>query len=298
MEPDFILHKAENLHINMLALSLYDNGQISTWHKENTHWRNNVYSVTKSVTALVVGILQERHLMDPFQDTVRDCLGEEIPPTLRTVWDKVKLYHLLTHTTGFDHDCLDIDNNDASQWGMTDYLGRVLQCPLVHTPGSKMVYCDGNYYLLSRCITARTGKTLQEWAQREIFKPLGIVGVAWSVCPDNYAIGATGLFLTVEDMLKLGVMLLQHGAYQGHQIVSPEWIAEVTKKRVSTDRVDRDWYGLGFWVRSDTTAFMANGMLGQLIYVSPKTNRVVAWQSCDNGSGIGLLTDFLVDRDV
>lgn len=298
MEIDFILRKAESLHVNMLALSLYDNGQISTWHKENTHWRNNVYSVTKSVTALVAGILQERHLIDPFHETVRDYLCNEIPPTLCEAWGKVKLYHLLTHTTGFDHDCLDIDNNDASQWGTTDYLGRVLECPLVFAPGSKMVYCDANYYLLSRCIAACTGKALQEWAQHEIFKPLGIVGAAWSVCPDGYAIGATGLFVTVEDMLKIGIMLLQHGASQGHQIVSPEWIAEITKKRVSTDRIGRDGYGLGFWVRSDTSAFMANGMLGQLIYVSPQTNRVVAWQSCDNGSGIGPLTDFLVDSDV
>lgn len=44
--------------------------------------------------------------------------------------------------------------------------------------GSKMVYRDANYYLLARCIAARTGKTLQDWAQREIFKPLGIVGAA------------------------------------------------------------------------------------------------------------------------
>lgn len=298
METDFVLRKAETLHINMLALSIYDNGQISTWHKENTHWRNNVYSVTKSVTSLVVGIMQERHLIDPFHDTVGDCLGEEIPLDLRAAWQKVRLYHLMTHTTGFDHDCLDIDNNDASQWGTTNYLDRVLECPLLYAPGSKMVYCDANYYLLSRCIAARTGKTLQKWAQREIFKPLGIVGAAWAVCPDGYAIGATGLFLTVEDMLKIGIMLLQHGTYQRHQIVSPEWIAEVTKKRVSTDRIGRDGYGLGFWVRADTTAFMANGMLGQLIYVSPKTNRVVAWQSCDNGAGIGPLTDFLVDNDV
>lgn len=81
------------------------------------------------------------------------------------------------------------------------------------------------------------------------------------------------------------------------EIVSPEWIAEVTKKRVSTDRISRDGYGLGFWVKSDTAAFMANGMLGQMIYLSPKTNCVVAWQSCDSSSGIGLLTEFLVDSD-
>lgn len=297
METDFILRKADSLHVNMLALSIYDNGKTSSWHKENTHWRNNVYSVTKSVTALVVGILRERCLIDPFYETVGDCLGEEISPSLCEAWGKIKLCHLLTHTTGFDHDCLDIDNNDSVQWGTTDYLGRVLQCPLVYAAGSKMVYCDANYYLLSRCIAARTGITLQEWAQREIFKPLGIIGAAWSVCPDGYAIGATGLFLTVEDMLKIGIMLLQRGAYLGHKIVSPEWIDEVTKKRVCTDQSGRDWYGLGFWARSDTAAFMANGMLGQLIYISPKTSLVVVWQSCDNGSGIVPLTDFIVASD-
>ena len=60
------------------------------------------------------------------------------------------------------------------------------------------------------------------------------------------------------------------------EIVSPEWTAEVTKKWVSTDRISRDGYGLGFWVKFDTAAFMANDMLGQIIYLSPKTNYVVA----------------------
>ena len=81
------------------------------------------------------------------------------------------------------------------------------------------------------------------------------------------------------------------------EIVSLEWIAEVTKKRVSTDRISRDSYGLSFWVKSDTAASMANGMLGQMIYLSSKTNCVVAWQSCNSSSDIGLLTESLVDSD-
>lgn len=62
-------------------------------------------------------------------------------------------------------------------------------------------------------------------------------------------------------------------------------------------RGGRDGYGLGVWVRTDTTAYMANGMLGQLIYISPENGRVVAWQSCDHGIGMGPLTDFLVQLD-
>lgn len=291
-----IRNQADILNVNLLALSICDHGVVSSWHKNDTHWRNNVYSVTKSITSLAIGILYENSVLNPFNDSVADLLGEFIPADLSNVWSRVKLYHLMTHTTGFASECLDIDNNDASLWD-SNFLSRVLSHPIMYQPGSKMVYCDANYYLLSRIVATCTGEPLQNLVQRTIFKPLGIVGAAWSTCPEGYAIGATGLFLTVEDMNKIGQMLLHGGNFNGTQIVSPKWIHTMTQKRVSTDSIGRDGYGLGYWVRSDTSAFMANGMLGQLIYVSPHTNRVVAWQSCDNSSGISSLTDFLVAND-
>ena len=292
-----ILNQANKLSVNLLALSLYEKGSVSSWHRKDTHWRNNVYSVTKSVTSLAIGILSDKGTIDPFHDSIVDLFGCTIPEPQKESWKNVKLYHLLTHTTGFSEECLDIDNNDASDWD-SDYLSRVLKQPIVYTPGSKMVYCDANYYLLSRIVVTATGETLQSFVQRELFSPLGIVGAAWSTCPQGHAIGATGLFLTVEDMLKIGMLLLNNGNFNRTQLVSESWINAMTQKRVSTDSIGRGGYGFGYWVRSDTSAFMANGMLGQLIYVSPHTNRVVAWQSCDNGKGIGPLTDFLIEHDI
>ena len=50
----------------------------------------------------------------------------------------------------------------------------VLRQPLVYRPGQKMVYSDANYYILSRIITQRTGRTLQELVREWIWNPLGV----------------------------------------------------------------------------------------------------------------------------
>ena len=289
-----IAQKARELGVNMFSVCTMEKDCFHTWHLIESHTRNNVYSVSKSITSLVIGILTDRGILNPFEDSIIKDLGVT---EAAEDWENVRTEHLLAHTTGFGKSFLDIDNEDASAWEEADYMRIVLRQPLVYRPGQKMVYSDANYYILSRIITQRTGRTLQELVREWIWNPLGVSGAAWAVCPLGYAMGATGLFLTVEDMAKIGTMLLQNGKAAGREIVPSWWIKEMVKRRASQDPGGRDGYGLGVWVRTDTTAYMANGMLGQLIYISPENGRVVAWQSCDHGIGMGPLTDFLVQLD-
>lgn len=294
MLAEQIAQKAGELGVNMFSVCTMEGGCFRTRHLREAHTRNNVYSVSKSITSLVIGVLAGRGILDPFGDDITNDLGTMAVPE---GWEDVKMVHLLTHTTGFGESFLDIDNEDASTWADADYMRIVLRQPLVHRPGEKMVYSDANYYILSRIVAQRTGQTLQELAREWVWNPLGIAGAAWATCPLGYAMGATGLFLSVEDMAKIGTMLLHNGKAAGREIVPSWWIREMVKRRASQDPAGRDGYGLGFWTRTDTAAYMANGMLGQLIYISPEKGRVVAWQSCDHGTGIGPLTDFLVQLD-
>lgn len=256
--------------------------------------KNNVYSVGKTVVSLVTGIVAQQGLLDPEKMSVWELFSDR-QPEMDPAWKQVLLSHVMTHTTGYGEGALDVDQEDPQTWNSQDYLGLALQQPLRYRPGNKMEYSDANYYILSRALTQRTGKTLQDLARELLFLPLGIYNATWEVCPQGYAIGASGLFLTVEDMAKLGVLMLQNGAWNGTQIVPQRWIFEMQKNRTAS--ADGRGYGYGVWLRNDTQAFLACGMLGQLIFVSPQTGRVVACQSCENDEKMAPLLDFLVKAD-
>lgn len=293
---DQIETKAHELGINMYAICQLENGVYFSRRLQEANEKNNVYSVSKSITSLITGILADQNAVDLYEESVWDIFkysGLVIPAQ----WKGVKLVHLLTHTTGYGKDCLDIDQEDTTALENQDFIEVTLNQPLTYRPGERMVYCDANYYLLSRVISQKTNRMLQDLARDWLFAPLGIIGAAWATCPNGYAMGATGLFLSAYDMARLGELLLNQGWWNGKQLIPERWIYEMTQKHTALDLSVRDSYGYGFWVRSDTEAFMANGMLGQLIFVSPKKKRVIAWQSCTHSEKIGELTDWLVQWD-
>ena len=73
-------------------------------------------------------------------------------------------------------------------------------CP----PDTERRYNDAVYYILSRIVNKVSGKTLFPFCWENIFLPLAFKEAAWSCCPKGHAIGATGLYIRVEDMTKLG----------------------------------------------------------------------------------------------
>ena len=92
--------------------------------------------------------------------------------------------------------------------------------------------------------------------------------------------GATGLYIRCEDMVKLGAVYLNGGEYLGKRIVSPEWVARV---------LDRQYE---FAPNGIKDAYSKGGMNGQNLLVIPSENRVVGWQSYDIHPGGPNLTEF------
>lgn len=243
---------------------------------------NNVYSVSKSFTAAVVGMLVDRGVLS--LDTKVEMFFEPQNPalweTLDPRWRDVTVRHLLTHTTGHGKMFLDMDCDNIFLYGTEDFLTKVLTEPLVFDPGTHFAYSDSNYYLLSRVVAAATGETLQSFAARELFRPLQIQGWAWSTCPHGHAMGATRLFIDVQDMLRFGILLRDGGVYGGKRILSEKFVREATSPQVRKD--EKSLYGYGYWLREGKeSSFYCGGMYGQKIFVNRANGLVVAWQAYD-----------------
>lgn len=84
--------------------------------------------------------------------------------------------------------------------------------------------------------------------------------------------------MSAEDMAKIGLLCLNKGIYDGKQIVSSEWIEEMTTPRtVESDLFRGMDYGLLWWIIDrEKTIYAAIGNSGNVIYVNPEKDTVVA----------------------
>ncbi len=287
MQIDRLCEAARSGKVNLYGICSYHADQFSSRPLCEANEKNNVYSVAKSITALLAGILMEEGCA-ALTDSVASVFPEALNSANGNLWEKVQLKHLLSHTTGFSVPFLDVDQDDVLPLG-DDFLSAVFQVPLAHAPGEIMVYSDANYYLISRILSRQCGKKLHRLALERLFNPMGIVGSAWACCPKGFSLGATGLYLSTEDMAKIGLLLLQKGVWKGQQLVPSRWIQEAIQVQVHCD-ADTS-YGYGFWLSNHSPAFWARGMLGQVIYISPSRQSVTAWQGCcKSGSDEALLS--------
>lgn len=253
----------EQQQLNVYALAEITDAGTKTLQVQPANACNNSYSVAKVFTATAIGMLQDAGKLD-VHDLVFPLLKQAFPSDYDRNWEKVTIEHALTHQIGFDQGFLDIDTEDIHTYGTSDFLNVVLSRRLPFEPGTRRVYSDAAYYLLSRILTAIAGETLDRFLQQRLFTPLRFQEVAWSNCPEGYPMGATGLYIRTEDMAKLGWTYLNKGIYQGRRIVSEAWVEQALACGYELARQDAGH------------AFAKGGMHGQLLHISFDARRVVA----------------------
>lgn len=240
----------------------------------------NIYSVSKMYTVTAIGILSDRGLLS-VDETVTDILGDECPEGYDPYWEQTTVDMLMRHRVGFPGG-FDIDVFDASTYN-PDYLKEIMLKKWGCPPDTERRYDDAGYYILSRIVNKKAGKPLFAFCWENIFLPLGFKEAAWSCCPEGHAMGATGLYIRNEDMVKLGAVYLNGGEYLGKRIVSEAWVKKVLERQYEfAPNGIRDSYNKG-------------GMNGQNLLVIPSENRAVSWQGYDILPGGPDLTRFAAE---
>lgn len=256
----------KNGYDNLFAFSeIKDGGEPQILRFTNTNICQNSYSVAKAFVVTAIGLLFDRDMIDT-RDKVVDILSDEVSENITPGWEKVTVDMALSHKLGLPNGFLDIDCNSIYSFG-EDFLGYMMSYPFEKEPGTERCYTDGAYYLLARIVEKKTGTTLDNFLWSELFYKMRFQEAAWSHCPKGHAIGATGLYIRTEDMVKLGELYLEGGIYCGERIISDEWADIVLSRGYELRKTGfADSYGKG-------------GMHGQMLAVFPSERRVVAWHS-------------------
>ncbi|HVH70671.1 MAG TPA: serine hydrolase [Candidatus Dormibacteraeota bacterium] len=236
---------------------------------------HDVASVTKSFTSAAIGIAIKLGYIKGVDESVLSLLprvSADSDPRRRSV----SIRHLLTMTSGLDCDTEGGEKALAAMRHSADWAAFALTLPMRTEPGSQYAYCSCNNHLLSSILTATTGKSLLEFAQKNLFRPIGVTDVIWPADPTGRTHGWGDLHLHPRDMARLGLLYLNHGQWGDTQIVPPEWVSDSSKASVTVR--EGVGYGYSWWVNTARPPiFEAVGRGGQRIAVLPQENMVVVF---------------------
>jgi CubicO group peptidase (beta-lactamase class C family) len=238
----------------------------------------HVMSVTKSVSSTLIGIAIEEGYIESVDQTLSDFLGEEVD-SINPELGEVSIHQLLTMTGGQNWHELGGDSEFGHFVRASDQVNYILEKPIVHPPGTVFNYSDGSAHLVSVILSEATGKSASEFADAQLFGPMGLGDRLWYSDNRGISYGGVGLCIGIHDMVAIGYLYLNEGSWHGEQLVPSHWIHEATGFKIATENVIPflSDYGYYWWLGSahGHNFICANGYGGQFIFIVKDLNLVV-----------------------
>jgi CubicO group peptidase (beta-lactamase class C family) len=256
---------------NLHSVLLYLHGALVFEHYFSEYdrgTRHQLRSATKTLMALLAGAAVDRGLIPSLDAPVLPYFSEY--RNLQNVDDNkraISIRDLLAMQSGLacdDHDDAS-PGNETRMYKSDDWARFVLNLPMAAAPGAHASYCSGNVILVGRIIEKVSHQSIRNFTQSVLFAPLGIDDFAWDFRPDHsHADNFAQAWLRPRDMVKIGVLILNHGVWRGHQVISKAWIDQMTRKQ---SEIGETPYGFFWWKR----------------YINLPTGRLETPQASGNG---------------
>lgn len=243
-------------------------------HKPDSRWVS--FSVTKSFTSTLIGAAVKDGYITSLDDTVADYL-----PRLRgTDYGGVKLRHILQMASGiaWNEDYADPESDVAKAGGLqgtalTDYLGTLKRA---HAAGEVFNYNTAESNLLGEVLRAAIGNSAADYMNAKIWQAFGMEHDAnWLLtAPFGVETGGCCISASLRDYARLGIFAKHEGKLPSGESILPDgWMKDATAP-------SKGYNGYGYkWWLLDDDAYTASGIFGQMIYVNPKRDLVIAVHS-------------------
>lgn len=234
------------------------------------------FSVSKVFISALTGIAINEGTVGSVNDPITEYLPQLLENDPR--FQKITIRNLLNMRSG-------IRFNEGYANPFADmakyYYGRQLdkyvsKLKIERPPGEVYDYKSVNSLLLAMIIEEATGEPLNDYLTQKIWKPLGMeFNATWSTDRKNGRIKA---FCCINgraiDFAKFGRLYLDHGNWNGRQIVPREWVDQ--SLRITNDSRDSQGFPYHYqWRVPESGSAFAKGVLGQYIYINPAKNIII-----------------------
>lgn len=239
-------------------------GDDEAGHRWRSNDRENLYSVSKGVCALAVGMAIDEGLVS-LDTTVADLLPLM---ELGSGVEVVTLDHLLSMSSGIDFQWF---ADEPAPW--PDLAQEMLRRPS-RGPGTVFQYSDASTYVAMRMLGAVAGD-VRDWLMLRLFDPLGIHNPQWHRCPRGWIVGGSGLELRTEELARVGRLLRDRGRWEGKSLVDAAWVDRMHGSWHETGgEPPFDRYGLAVWA-GPGDCWRLDGRYGQYVVIDHERNAVV-----------------------
>lgn len=279
---------------------------------------HRLYPITKSITSALIGIAIQEGIIKSIDDPINKYI-----PELKNSFDKITIAHLLNMQSGIKF------KEGYFLW--KDEI-KTYFCPDCRTLLSKIVIEDkiGDFFhyneyhslLLSLLLERTLNISVKEFLEEKLWQPLEMeYGACLTVdnIENRFVKLESGLSCTAVDLAKFGRLFLNYGNWNGKQIIDKKWITDSTGInslnqvkdyfRYYTKHPWGKWFSTGngyykrFWwgykINEVEYDYFSMGVLGQILYISPRKNTIVIRLGKEwgiNGWWPTVIKDFIDDN--
>ncbi len=254
-------------------------------------------SMTKSYVNSLIGIAIDEGYIKSVNEPITNYLPELTARDPR--FQQIKLKHLLMMCSGIDRHKSTIKGIPLPWDGKSIAFAypRIRQY-LLHRldissePGKRFDYVDYNTELLGLILERAINKSVSEYLEEKLWKPCGMEYQAlWSLHSEKrgFEIMNGGLYARPIDYAKYGRLYLNHGNWEGKQIISKEWVIESTEDEatlnikgfyppIPTKWLNNTYYKYhwkGHLNLDSSKNFSIGGVMGQNIFIAPHKDLII-----------------------
>ena len=256
---------------NRILLEHYAQG-----HGPDTRWIS--FSVTKSVTSMLIGAA----IRDGFIDSVKDAVTRYLPRFTGSAYETVTVGQVLQMASGIawteDYDDPESDVAKAGGANGLNLLNYLSELERSAAPGERFNYNTAETNLAGEILRAAIGNNATTYLERTIWHPFGMADDATWLLGEPYGgeLGGCCISATLRDYGRLGLFAKSQYLGTGSPTVDHAFMQEST-----VPSHGYDGYGYLWWLWGDNI-FSAIGIFGQHIYVNPALDLVVAMHGNDD----------------
>ena len=239
------------------------------------------WSMTKSVTSALVGILVQLNLLSLDDDHLFPEWSEAGDPRAQ-----ISLDQLLRMSSGLQWEEIYAGNSDATRMLFTTHSAAsvALEKPLEFTPDSVWEYSSGTTNIISELIRQTVGgdnKQYWNFPHYFLFNKIGMRSAVMEPDASGTFVGSSFMYASARDWARFGLLYLNDGVWNGDRILPPGWV-EYT--RAPTPNAPRERYGAHFWrtkgeqgstVDMPADAYHLAGYEGQKVVIIPSYDLVI-----------------------
>ena len=264
MEFEAFVNDIKNNKWNVWGVEVYENGKLTHSYGDTNNNIHEIYSATKTILSLAVGIAYDRGLIDLNKSILAYLPSHNMSKMQKSNFKKITIHRLLT---------MSVEGFPFRPEG-NSFLNFSLNCPMDNADKLVFNYSNICAYLVGVALTNAIGEDLKEFIGKNIFEPLHILKYEYERCPEGYFYGASKMKLTVHELSQIGLLLCNIGTYEGKRIVLEEYISKAT----SIQQMNRQG-GYGYFIWKYRDGFSINGKYKQRCIILPKRNIVVTYLS-------------------